>query len=68
METWSVWGIIPILPQVIPLYLHIRNEIKGTICIQVEYERTFDLFIISCSQAGASFVSYRHTSILKNHS
>jgi hypothetical protein len=26
METWFVWGIIPISPQVIPLYLHIRNE------------------------------------------
>jgi hypothetical protein len=26
METWFVWGIIPILPQVITLYLHIRNE------------------------------------------
>jgi len=28
----------------------------------------FDLFIISYGQAGASFVSYRHTSFLKNHS
>jgi hypothetical protein len=26
METWFVWGIIPISPQVIPLYLNIRNE------------------------------------------
>jgi hypothetical protein len=26
METWFVWRIIPISPQVIPLYLHIRNE------------------------------------------
>jgi hypothetical protein len=28
----------------------------------------FDLFIISYGQTGASFVSYRHTSFLKNHS
>ena len=28
----------------------------------------FDLFIISYDQAGASFVSYRHTSFIKNHS
>jgi hypothetical protein len=28
----------------------------------------FDLFIISYVQAGASFVSYRRTSFLKNHS
>jgi hypothetical protein len=27
-----------------------------------------DLFIISYGQAGASFVSYRRTSFLKNHS
>jgi len=28
----------------------------------------FDLFIICYGQAGESFVSYRHTSFLKNHS
>jgi hypothetical protein len=28
----------------------------------------FDLFKISYGQAGASFVSYRHTSFLENHS
>jgi len=28
----------------------------------------FDLFIISYGQAGASFVSYRHTSFFLNHS
>ena len=33
MERWFVWGIIPISPQVIPLYLHIRNEkLKVPIC------------------------------------
>jgi len=27
----------------------------------------FDLFIISYGEAGASFMSYRYTSFLKNH-
>jgi hypothetical protein len=37
-------------------------------CMMFIHIMEVDLFIISYGQAGASFVSYRHTSFLKNHS
>ena len=35
-------------------------------CMMFTHIMEVDLFIISYGQAGASFVSYRHTSFLKN--
>ena len=35
-------------------------------CMMFIHIMEVDLFIISYGQAGASFVSYRHTSVLKN--
>ena len=37
-------------------------------CVMFIHIMEVDLFIISYGQAGASFVSYRHTSFKKNHS
>ena len=37
-------------------------------CVMFMHIMEVDLFIISYRHAGVSFVSYRHTSFLKNHS
>ena len=54
METWFVWGIIPISPQEIPLYLHIKNEKLKVLSVyklsMIEYHTYIYIYIYSVKE------------------